>query len=129
MNSKTYRQCYPIQTMLSQTVILSEFLLVGFILMIETDEKNKRLTNLDIFEAFLISIKLGILFLNLAEAIGTIYAILVIFGLSGITLVVFSFNEFRCCNSCIMEIHERISKKEHQILRTIGLMFSIYYNH
>jgi hypothetical protein len=115
--------------MLSQTVILSEFLLVGFILMIETDEKNKRLTNLDIFEAFLISIKLGILFLNLAEAIGTIYAILVIFGLSSITLVVFSFNEFRCCNSCIMEIHERISKKEHQILRTIGLMFSIYYNH
>ena len=63
--------------MLSQTVILTEFLLVGFLLMIESDGKNKRLTNLDIVEAFLISVKLGILFLNLVQSIGIIYAILV----------------------------------------------------
>ena len=115
--------------MLSQTVILSEFLLVGLILMMESDGKNKTLTNLDIIEAFLISIKLGILFLNLVQSIGIIYAILVIFGLIGVVLIVFSFDQFSCCSKCISEIQRKISKKEHQILRTIGLMFMIYYNH
>lgn len=114
--------------MISQTVILSEFLLIGLILMIESDGKNKTLTNLDIIEAFLISIKLGILFLNLVQSIGIIYAILVIFGLIGVILIVFSFDQFSC-SKCISEIQRKISKKEHQILRTVGLMFMIYYNH
>lgn len=115
--------------MLSQTVILTEFLLVGFLLMIESDGKNKRLTNLDIVEAFLISVKLGILFLNLVQSIGIIYAILVMFGLSGFVLVMFSCDELRCCNRLVMDLQRKISKEEHQILRTIGLMMSIYYNH
>ena len=115
--------------MLSQTVILTEFLLVGFLLMIESDGKNKRLTNLDIVEAFLISVKLGILFLNLVQSIGIIYAILVMFGLCGVVLVVFSFDECIPCTRLVMELQRKISKEEHQILRTIGLIMSIYYNH
>ena len=115
--------------MLSQTVILTEFLLVGLILMIESDEKNKTLTNLDILEAFLISLKLGILFLNLVQSIGLIYGILVIFGLISFIFILFSFDQFSCCSKCISEIQSKISKKEHQILRTVGLMFMIYYNH
>ena len=115
--------------MLSQTVILTEFLLVGLILMIESDEKNKTLTNLDILEAFLISLKLGILFLNLVQSIGLIYGILVIFGLISFIFILFSFDQFICCSKCISEIQHKISKKEHQILRTVGLVFMIYYNH
>ena len=87
--------------MLSQTVILTEFLLVGLILMIESDEKNKTLTNLDILEAFLISLKLGILFLNLVQSIGLIYGILVIFGLISFIFILFSIDQFSCCSKSI----------------------------
>ena len=110
--------------MLSQNTIVSELLFVMFILILESDEESKNLDIYDILEAFLITIKFVILYLNLIEAIGFVYGSFVTIGIISLVAIISISWPFQ-----VKLLAEKISKKRHQILRTIILGMLIYYNH
>ena len=110
--------------MLSQNIIVSELLFVMFILILESDEESKNLDIYDILEAFLITIKFVILYLNLIEVIGFVYGSFVTIGIISLVAIISISWPVQ-----VKLLAEKISKKRHQILRTIILGMLIYYNH